>query len=64
MNHLIIHIYDPKTQKSYECQSVMKALDIIIYLNQSRLKVFSNDYKVMESLTNISNNIGEKNYGI
>ena len=63
MNHLIIHIYDRETQKSYECQSVMKALDIIIYLSQSSLRVFSNDYKVMESLTNISDNIGE-NYGI
>lgn len=63
MNNLIIHIYDPKTQKSYECQSVMKALDIIIYLNQSRLKVFSTDSRVRESLTNISNNKGE-NYGI
>jgi len=63
MNHLIIHIYDRGTGKSYECQSVMKALDIIIYLSQSSLRVFSNDYKVMESLTNISDNIGE-NYGI
>lgn len=63
MNYLIIHIYDRGTGKSYECQSVMKALDIIIYLSQSSLRVFSNDYKVMESLTNISDNIGE-NYGI
>ena len=62
MNHLIIHIYDRGTGKSYECQSVMKALDIIIYLNQSRLKVFSTDSRVMESLTNLSNNKGE-NYG-
>ena len=40
MNNLIIHIYDTKTQKSYECQSVMKALDIILYLNQSQVKWF------------------------
>ena len=63
MNNLIIHIHDTKTGKSYECQSVMKALDVIIYLSQSRVRVFSNDYKVEESLTNISNNKGE-NYGI
>jgi len=63
MDNLIIHIYDTETQKSYECHSVMKALDIIIYLSQSSVKVFSTDSRVMESLTNISDNTGE-NYGI
>jgi len=62
MNNLIIHIYDTKTQKSYECQSVMKALDIILYLNQSQVKVVSNDFRVTEALTNLSNT-GEYNYG-
>jgi hypothetical protein len=40
----------------------MKALDIILYLNQSQVKVVSNDFRVTEALTNLSNT-GEYNYG-